>query len=72
MSFTLSFSDVWFIERRESASEAVLSLLLEKTWFQEMTDCWERLSKLAPNPGRFSVVEVLPLLGENPFSELSE
>jgi hypothetical protein len=37
-----------------------------------MTACCERLSKFAPKPGRFSVVAVLPLLGENPFSELSE
>ena len=72
MSFTLSFCEVWSIERRDMAREAVLSLLLVKTWFQEMTACCDRLSKLAPKPGRFSVVEVMPLLGENPLSELSE
>jgi hypothetical protein len=72
MSLTPLFWDVRSMESRETAAENVLSLLLEKTWFQEMTACCERLSKFAPKPGRFSVVAVTPLLGEKPFSEPSE
>ena len=53
MSLTPLFCEVRSMERREIASEAVFSLLLEKTWFQEMTACCDRLSKLAPKPGRF-------------------
>src|SRR6267142_4707154 len=68
MSCTLSFSEVRSIDKREKANDAVLTLLVEKIWFQEITDCCERLSKFAPKPGRSSVVAVTPLLGENPFS----
>src|ERR1700693_2329504 len=68
MSFTPSFCDVRSIDKRETANDAVLTLLVAKMWFQEITACCDRLSKFAPNPGRFSVVAVIPLLGENPFS----
>ena len=68
MSFTPSFCELRSIESREIAMVAVLTLVLEKMWFHEMADCCDRLSKFAPNPGRSSVVDVTPLLGENPFS----
>jgi hypothetical protein len=51
------------MERRENASETVFNFVLENTWFQETTACCDRLSKFAPKPGRFSVVEVVPLVG---------
>ena len=68
MSLTPSFCDVRSIDKRETANDAVFTLLVAKIWFQEITTCCERLSKFAPNPGRSSVVAVTPLLGENPFS----
>src|SRR5579859_180734 len=72
MSFNPSFCEVRSIERRDNAIERVLSLLPAKMWFQEPTACWERLLKFAPKPGRLSVVELVPLLGENPFSPPAE
>ena len=68
MLFTPSFCDVRNMDRRDTAIVAVFTFVLEKMWFQEITPCCERLLKFAPNPGRFSDVEVVPLLGENPFS----
>jgi len=41
-------------------------------WFHDPTACWDRLLKFTPKPGRFSVVEVMPLLGEKPFSPPAE
>src|SRR5260370_42285833 len=67
ISLVPSFCEVRSIERRESASETVLTLLLAKMWFQDPTACWDRLLKFTPKPGRFSVVAVIPLLGAKPF-----
>src|SRR2546421_5243620 len=72
ISLTPSFCEVRSMERRESASETVLILLLAKIWFHDPTACCERLLKFTPNPGRFSVVVVIPLLGEKPFSPPAE
>src|SRR5258708_1233414 len=71
-SLTPSFCEVRSIERRESARETVLTLLPAKIWFHDPTACWDRLLKFTPKPGRFSVVEVMPLLGEKPFSPPAE
>src|SRR2546430_11454236 len=72
ISLPPSFWGVRSRDRRESASDTVLILLLEKTWFQEPTACCDRLLKFTPNPGKFSVVVVIPLLGEKPFSPPAE
>ena len=71
MSFTLSFCDVRSIESRENARASEFNLVLENAWFHVATACCDRLSKFAPKPGKFSVVEVTPLLGENPCSALT-
>src|SRR6266481_4781793 len=67
ISLVPSFCEVRSIERRESASEMVFTLLLAKMWFHDPTACWDRLLKFTPKPGRFSDVEDMPLLGETPF-----
>src|ERR1700730_6623564 len=72
ISLTPSFCEVRSIERRETARDAVLTLLLAKIWFHDFRACWERLLKFTPKPGRFWVVEVMPLLGEKPCSPPAE
>src|ERR1700730_8836422 len=72
ISLVPSFCEVRSMESRESARETVLSLLLAKMWFQDPTACCDRLLKFTPKPGRFSVLEVMPLLGEKPFSPPAE
>src|SRR5438132_13081886 len=72
ISLTWSFCEVRSMDKRERARKTVLILLLVKTWFHDPTACCERLLKLTPNPGRFSVVVVMPLLGEKPFSPPAE
>jgi hypothetical protein len=44
------------MDKRDTAMETVSNLFAAKMWFHAMAACCKRLSKLAPNPGRFSVV----------------
>src|ERR1700731_3077579 len=54
ISLVPSFCEERSIERRESAREMVLTLLLAKIWFHDPTACWDRLLKFTPKPGRLA------------------
>ena len=48
MSFTPLFCDQWYMARRETPTEAVLTMVGEMMRVQMMEPFWEALSKLKP------------------------